>query len=987
MVKDWHRWVFSNGRLIGYRFRWVAIQLQTLKYLLDEDSIRIHLGKSTPDLIESYQSLFEFEIDNLERHLPGKRELAISAFKCLMVAKRRLSSRDFSILVGHNDANGVPKPIDQLLHYCFSLVEYDKSTDSFRFCHLSVREFFESASLRKLYPEFEEPSIHASIATACLDLVLRRTEDSAAPLPYASVNWAYHAWKADERRTLDPLRDKIHKILRHSERIFETWKSFLNVDMRKDSWRSNDCDWPEMARPTAETQARRFSRSLWYSKPLQPLLLAVMWNFHELIPALCEGKSKRTLMGKFYTESTDTTFMPGKVTRRGRDFGLLECAAERGHLQALEILLDLGLTAENTECGLGDALAAAAKEGHIRAVRLLSKHGEQVYKEHHFNNALVCSFLHRRVKVSVSVEVIQLLLELGADANSKYLGDTSVLNYASSAGSVQAVNMLLDYGAAIDAKTSLGVEALWRACCSNHKEVVKTLLQRGANVDTQSRRGISALMVAIRDDRADITQILLDAGANVSISDEDGRDALQYAVIHKRHSVARSILSLMQRSGRTLSDSYIRSVMEDAIQTGGGIREMVESLFGEKALKELVFDQTMLQKGLMGVAKGGHVEDVEFLIRMGAVVGHPKFKHNDGLVARAANSEQMEVLKALLDAGADPNSIGRESGSHMTPLMFACWRNNLAVMEILIQCGADVNLEGDRASSGVSELEPPLVASSRLGDIAAMKLLLANGAKINCADSKYDTPLAAGAGWGQVSSVKLLLGHGANIHAVHRDSGSVLAAAAARGSIAVMKLLLEEGAIINAVGHSEGPGTALTAAAYNGWTRAVQFLLDRGADVNIVAGRYGTALSAAAARGQVELMKKFLSQGAEMNTKGVYSHKTPLIAAARNDEVDAAELLLDRGVDVNFSDSSQGTALMAASRGGGSDTIALLLKKGAEVNASGGTYGSALISCVAPEAGDTDRYSSPLHWNLDAVKLLLSWGQTPITLTRRSELH
>ena len=70
--------------------------------------------------------------------------------------------------------------------------------------------------------------------------------------------------------------------------------------------------------------------------------------------------------------------------------------------------------------------------------------------------------------------------------------------------------------------------------------------------------------------------------------------------------------------------------------------------------------------------------------------------------------------------------------------------------------------------------------------------------------------------------------------------------------IEVASLLLDRGANVNVVAGRYG--TALTSAAYRGYEEIVLLLLNRGADVNLVGSQYGTALTAAASRGYEEQM-------------------------------------------------------------------------------------------------------------------------------------
>ena len=76
----------------------------------------------------------------------------------------------------------------------------------------------------------------------------------------------------------------------------------------------------------------------------------------------------------------------------------------------------------------------------------------------------------------------------------------------------------------------------------------------------------------------------------------------------------------------------------------------------------------------------------------------------------------MELASLLLDAGADPNAVNRNGA---TPLTLACTNANPALIERLLEAGADPSL----APNG----EPPILGCARTGRVAALRAVLAYG--------------------------------------------------------------------------------------------------------------------------------------------------------------------------------------------------------------------------------------------------------------------
>jgi ankyrin repeat protein len=115
-------------------------------------------------------------------------------------------------------------------------------------------------------------------------------------------------------------------------------------------------------------------------------------------------------------------------------------------------------------------------------------------------------------------EIIQTLLNKGADPNAKNIKDETVLMLASCATSVDnnIVKMLLERGAMVNAKKPNGETILICAAVQGHSAVVKLLLERGADPNARTQDGMTAIKLTVKrwNWQADeIVKILKQAGA------------------------------------------------------------------------------------------------------------------------------------------------------------------------------------------------------------------------------------------------------------------------------------------------------------------------------------------------------------------------------------------------------------------------------------------------------------------------------------------
>jgi ankyrin repeat protein len=153
------------------------------------------------------------------------------------------------------------------------------------------------------------------------------------------------------------------------------------------------------------------------------------------------------------------------------------------------------------------------------------------------------------------------------------------------------------------------------------------------------------------------------------------------------------------------------------------------------------------------------------------------------------------------------------------------------------------------------------------------------------------------------------------------------------GNLKEMKALIETGIDVNGVS-PKSSNTPLCAASAHGLVKAVDFLLEMKADVNLVGSDELTPLMHACALGGSKggsVVRRLLEAQANVNHVRVDDEMTALKFAVRTCGPDIVQELLDRGAEVDGPTNCSQTALMIAARANNVDSLKVLVQNGADL--------------------------------------------------------
>lgn len=123
-------------------------------------------------------------------------------------------------------------------------------------------------------------------------------------------------------------------------------------------------------------------------------------------------------------------------------------------------------------------------------------------------------------------DIVELLLESGANVNHRNKAGNTPLLEACSQGHVSIARLLLDRRADIDAPTETTYDsALTWACTLGNSEVVELLLERNAAVEHRTKDGCTALMFAALAGHERVAKLLLDHRAEINVESDSNKDS------------------------------------------------------------------------------------------------------------------------------------------------------------------------------------------------------------------------------------------------------------------------------------------------------------------------------------------------------------------------------------------------------------------------------------------------------------------------------
>ncbi|NDJ52454.1 MAG: hypothetical protein GYB68_05125, partial [Chloroflexi bacterium] len=317
--------------------------------------------------------------------------------------------------------------------------------------------------------------------------------------------------------------------------------------------------------------------------------------------------------------------------------------------------------------------------------------------------------------------MLAILIAVGANVNCQATNGWTPLTKALSQGNGSMVRSLVEAGADLSLGGKSGRPPLWWAIKEGHS--VDVLLRAGADPNLRVLESEHPLLVyALYREQSTPARLLIEGGADLNAENRYGWNAWMTATYFELPEL---VMLIEERGGSPKRQSEVRCLLAARNDDADGMLAAINDgadpnshdIFGITPLMWaarkgwLAAAKTLVEAGadvnavdedgwaaISFAATNGHEALVDWLLDQGAKVkdGLTLFLHG------VPRTGKLNIVKRLLDAGADPDEQDRFGQPTLLEAVSGEDEEaNLALFEMLIEAGADVNV---RYSSGATVL-------------------------------------------------------------------------------------------------------------------------------------------------------------------------------------------------------------------------------------------------------------------------------------------
>ncbi|XP_022083184.1 inversin-A-like isoform X2 [Acanthaster planci] len=480
----------------------------------------------------------------------------------------------------------------------------------------------------------------------------------------------------------------------------------------------------------------------------------------------------------------------------------------------------------------------------------------------------------------------------------------------------------------------------------DHLSCCRLLLRYRANPDSRDNLGRTALHWAVFYKKVDFVEALIDHKADPALRDDKGQNVLHFAVRVNADTCLQLLCTRVSPEVLEQRDMEGTPLLVYAAQLGHAHAVKILLGYGAKADASNRNKQTAAH-----IAAWGERTDILRLLFRHGAKPYTADVNNITVISAGSAGRNPEILRLILEKGqVEPEYLDIADVDGSTPLMIACRKGSTQVVEMLIDCGASLDVTDKSGKTAVHhaiehrhndcvrtliETDPSLAALTDTegrnalhlatieGDMELIQLVLPH-VDVNALDKEKHSALHWATVCGLYNVIALLIESGCNpatpdahgaypIHyATQMCSGDP--STAATGLRCLQALLRKGGSSVNCT--DTGGKTPLLWAASSGNVRACRLLVDLRADKTMADDNGLTALHCATCRNHPICLESLL-RDCRCDPNPVDKQGcTPLFYAITMEHVECARTLLKYGASPNWQDQcGKSPAFCAAARG------------------------------------------------------------------------
>ncbi|XP_005095847.1 ankyrin repeat domain-containing protein 50 [Aplysia californica] len=400
-------------------------------------------------------------------------------------------------------------------------------------------------------------------------------------------------------------------------------------------------------------------------------------------------------------------------------------AAEKGNVNLVKYLLDIGMPVDEQDNEGETALVYAVRHQNMAMIQCLLDHGASVDLQTSTKGWPLREAVTRR-----DIDIMKLLLNRGANPDIRLPDRTTLLGWTCSAEYFQQVpHVLIEAGA--DLNANAGDPPLHKVVKYRNTDLLKLLLERGADMLAQDSFGRTALQVALEHPEA--MALLIEHGADVNFQAASSLTILMETI---QSGCVRSVSLLLQHdidvhirdsAGSTAflhaaKSAHCSSCLPILLEHNVNVND--QDMFGSTALHHIIKNCSV------------STEDKIFLtlslVKAGADLSL-KDEDDNTVLLIATRQYLSPVIKVLIESGADPQWLNGHESTLVHAVTFfngQAWGDYFDVLDVLLEAGAKVNVVSPKVIASFHEM----IISGHVDFVLKLTTLGLSPCNVPCSD-------------------------------------------------------------------------------------------------------------------------------------------------------------------------------------------------------------------------------------------------------------